>query len=92
MSYQRKLPRPFELPWGRGQITEEVTVLHEHWAPTIQLLEYEDGQKSVRFCNYSPQGRFQRLPSIWTEVDFEAFGEELAKAPKLRELFRRLLS
>ena len=90
MVRQRKLPRPFELPWGRGEITEEATILHDHWAPTIQLLEYEDGQVGVRFCNYSPQGRFQRQPAIWTEEDFASFGEELAHAPKLKGLFQRL--
>lgn len=89
---ERQLPRPFQLPWGRGQITEEISVIHDHWAPTIQLLEYEDGQVGVRFCNYSPQGRFQRQASIWTEEDFGAFGRELSQTPKLKELLGRMVT
>ena len=60
MSPERRLPRPFKLPWGKGQVVEEVSVVHEHWVPTIQLLEYDDGSLNVRFCVYSAQGRFQR--------------------------------
>ena len=88
----RKLPRSFELPWGKGQITEEVSVIHDHWSPTIQLLEYEDGQVGLRFCNYSSQGRFQRQASIWTEEDLTAFGLELDQTPKLKELLGRMFT
>ena len=73
-SPERRLPRPFKLPWGKGQVVEEASVVHDHWRPTIQLLEYEDGSLNVRFCVYSAQGRFQRQTPIWTEEDFDAFG------------------
>ena len=49
-------PRPFSFPWGGGQIVEEVFVESEHHVPTIQLLEYEDGSLSVRFCSYTHTG------------------------------------
>jgi hypothetical protein len=88
---ERKLPRPFQLPWGKGQVVEEVSIAHDHWAPTVQLLEYDDGQVGARFCNYSAGGRFQRQASIWTEEDFAAFGAELSRAPRLRELISRMV-
>ena len=89
---ERKLPRPFKLPWGRGQVVEEVSVAHEHWHPTIQLLEYEDGSLGVRFCFYSPTGRFRRSPPIWMEQDFDAFANELVDSPRLQALINRLSS
>ena len=67
-----------------------MSVVHDHWQPTIQLLEYEDGSLNVRFCVYSPEGRFQRQTPIWAEDDFPAFGDELGDAPRLRELFSRM--
>ena len=48
----RKLPRSFALPWGQGQVVEEVSVMRPHWEPTIQLLRYEDGEETLRFCYY----------------------------------------
>ena len=59
----RKLPRPFEFPWGKGQVVEEVSVLRPHWEPTIQLLRYEDGEESLRFCYYHGP-RFGRGPMM----------------------------
>lgn len=90
MKSERKLPRPFKLPWGNGQVVEEVSVAHEHWVPTIQLLEYEDGSLGVRFCFYSPTGRFRRSPAIWMEDDFDAFALALEDSPRLQSLIRRM--
>jgi len=70
----KRLPRPFHLPWGEGMVTEEVSVPREHWEPTVQLLEYADGSKTLRFCYYH-QGRFGRGPLI-------------ADAQDLRDLLR----
>jgi len=85
------LPRPFAMPWGKGQITEEVRVDHDHWSPVVQLLEYEDGSRGIRFCTYSGP-RFQRNPSLWNEGDVAAFREELKRAPKLRAMLKGLVS
>ena len=90
MPTERKLPRPFKLPWGKGMVVEEVSVAHEHWQPTMQLLEYEDGSVGVRFCFYSPSGRFRRSPAIWMEEDFDAFAEVLEEAPRLQALVQRM--
>ena len=71
MAPTRKLPRPFSFPWGGGQIVEEVFVESEHHVPTIQLLEYEDGSLSVRFCSYTHSGRFQRNPVMMSADDMK---------------------
>ena len=71
-------------------VVEEVSVAHEHWQPTMQLLEYEDGSLGVRFCFYSPTGRFRRSPAIWMEEDFDTFAEVLEEAPRLQALVQRM--
>lgn len=85
----RPLPRPFTMPWGKGQITEEVQVIREHWEPTIQLMEYEDGAKALRFCSYQG-GRFSRNPLILGEEDLPLLREELRRAPRIEELLHTL--
>ena len=37
MTTTRKLPRPFEMHWGSGQIIEEARFEGAHTAPAIQL-------------------------------------------------------
>ena len=64
----QKVPRPFQLPWGQGNITEEVSIPRPHWEPTIQLLEFEDGSEVLRFCYYR-NGRFGRGPLILSSQD-----------------------
>ena len=71
-------------------MVEEVSVTHEHWVPTIQLLECEGGSLGVRFCFYSPTGRFRRSPPIWMEEDFDAFAHELEGLPRLQSLIQRM--
>ena len=67
-----------------------MSVAHEHWVSTIQLLEYDDGSLGVRFCFYSPTGRFRRSPPIWMEDDFDAFAHELKGSPRLQSLIQRM--
>ena len=86
----RPLPRPFAMPWGDGQIVEEVSVVRPHWEPTIQLMEYDDGSRALRFCYY--QGpRFGRGPMIVEEEALEEFVQALAGAPRIKNLLRRLV-
>ncbi len=85
-SSQRKLPRPFQLPWGKGVVAEEVSVTRPHWEPTIQLLEYEDGSRALRFCYYHGP-RFGRGPMILDAediVEMKVAAEQ--DAPRIREL------
>ncbi|MBM4406284.1 MAG: hypothetical protein FJ039_08920 [Chloroflexi bacterium] len=89
MAKERKLPRPFAMPWGKGNITEEVQVIRDHWEPAIQLMEYEDGSKSLRFCFYT-KGRFNRNPMMLGEEDLDEMAAELKSAPKIKAMLKRL--
>lgn len=96
MKASRELPRPFAMHWGSGQIVEEATCSSEHKQPSIQLMEYTDGEAaggwSVRFCYYSPQGRFQRGPMMIDEGDVQGLRESLQSAPRLRQILSDLLT
>jgi hypothetical protein len=83
------LPRPFSFHFGKGMITEEVRVTSPYHEPTIQLLEFEQGPRSIRFCAYR-HGMFQRMPLLVGEEDIAELGAELKKAPKLRSLLKNL--
>ncbi len=91
MKYARTLPRPFALHWGSGHIMEEATYAGQHHEPSLQLLEFDDGSLSVRFCYYDHAGRFQRSPLI---VSNEVAGlkKALVGAPRLRALLREMVS
>jgi len=88
----RELPRPFTMPWGRGEIVEEVTAVGEWHEPSIQLLRYEDGSESIRFCHYDHRGRFQRSPLIVNRALLTQLGRGLASSPRLRAHLGRLLA
>ena len=87
----RKLPRPFEMHWGKGQIVEEASCIGQFHEPTVQLLEYDDGAESIRFCHYDLKGRFQRSPLMISDDVIGELRDSLEQAPRLRELLRRLL-
>lgn len=91
MPPERTLPRPFSLHWGGGQIVEEATATGPHHNPAIQLLEFDDGSLSMRFCWYSHDGRFQRSPLIMGDDTIDAMRESIALNPRLTALLRRLL-
>ncbi len=86
----RAVPRSFELHWGRGQITEEATVSTRYHAPAIQLLEFEDGSRSIRFCYYDLRGRFQRSPLMVSEEMLPSLRQSLRACPRLRRFLKRL--
>jgi len=87
----RTTPRPFDLHWGRGMIAEEAAVVAEHHEPSIQLLEFEDGSQSVRFCYYDHAGRFQRSPLVVGKDEVTGMRKALTSTPKLRELLREMV-
>ena len=86
----RSTPRPFALHWGRGVIAEEATFVAEHHEPSVQLLEFEDGSESVRFCYYDHAGRFQRSPLIVAKEDMNGMRKALAEMPRLKALLREM--
>ena len=86
----RELPRRFEFHWGGGWVTEEASVRTPHHEPTIQLLEYESGEKAIRFCGYEG-ARMGRYPLVIGAGDLEALGRALRKNRKLHALMRSLV-
>lgn len=86
----RQVPRPFTLHWGKGQIVEEATAVTPYHEPAIQLLEFEDGSLSVRFCYYDLRGRFQRSPLMVGKTAIRSLRGSLRRLPRLRRLLKRL--
>jgi hypothetical protein len=95
MAGPRKVPRPFSLHWGSGQVSEEVSYLSEHKEAVIQLLDYTEGEVAggwaVRFCHYSPGGGFRRDPLIVDEADIRGLREALRQSPRLMAILRQLV-
>jgi hypothetical protein len=89
---QRELPRPFALHWGSGVIAEEATCRSEYHEPAIQLLEFDEGYVSIRFCYYDLEGRFQRSPLIVGDDSIAALRQSLKQNPKLLTLLKKLVS
>lgn len=87
----RTTPRPFDLHWGKGVIAEEATYAGEHHEPSLQLLEFEDGSLSVRFCYYDHAGRFQRSPLVVGNTEIDGLRQALGGTPRLRELMQELV-
>ena len=85
----------FNFHWGSGFVAEEAQVESPHHLPTLQLLKYTDGdaegQVSIRFCQYGPNGRFRRSPLMMSPQDIEKMRESLVAAPELRSLLARLI-
>ena len=90
-SASRRIPRDFNLHWGKGQIVEEASVEGQYHQPSIQLLEFEDGSLSVRFCYYNQHGRFQRGPLIMGEEDIGQLRDAISENQRLRALLRELV-
>jgi hypothetical protein len=92
----RRVPRPFTMHWGGGEIVEEATHTGPHHEPAIQLMEYHDGEAAgsvaVRFCYYSHDGRFQRGALMVDEDAIAGLRAALRKTPRLRTLLRRLVA
>ena len=91
----RSLPRPFSYHWGGGQIVEEAAYTGQHHEPSIQLLEYDEGEAaggwSIRFCFYSREGRFQRSPLVVGDDELDGLRAALKRTPRLRALLKRLV-
>jgi hypothetical protein len=95
MATARKIPRPFEMPWGSGEVVEEAAFTGEHHEPCIQLLQYTEGeaadQFSLRFCTYNHAGRFQRSPLMLGEEEIAGLHDALQSTPHLLAILRRLV-
>ena len=92
MSKPRDVPRPFTMPWGKGEIIEEATAVGEYHEPAIQLLRYEDGSLAIRFSHYDHRGRFQRSPLMISSRTITGLSRSLAATPRLRGLLGKLIA
>lgn len=88
-----KIPRPFNFKkLGKGEIIEETEVEYKGWAPVIQVLEFENGKKMLRFCYYVRSGELApRALSIDTD-DIDNLREEIKRKPQVRKFLQSLLS
>ena len=91
MANQSDKSRTFNLHWGSGIIAEEAAYDGEHHRPTIQLLEFEDGSISVRFCYYDRASRFQRSPLIVGDDEVAGLQNALERTPRLRSLLKQMV-
>lgn len=91
----RKVPRKFSLHFGSGLVAEEATYSGEFHEPTIQLLEFTEGEAAgtvlLRFCSYNHRGAFMRDPLLLSEADITALRTALKGTPKLHALLKRLV-
>jgi len=89
--FKRKVPRPFKLPFGKGVVLEEVSAKCPHWEPTIQVLQFEGGERALRFCVYD-NNKFARMPPILGEEEIALLGRLARRTKHLRKMLRRLSS
>jgi hypothetical protein len=91
----RKVPRKFSLHFGSGVVAEEATYSGEFHEPTIQLLDFTDGEAAgsitLRFCSYNHRGQFMRDPLLLSEADLESLREAVRQTPRIRALLQRLV-
>ncbi len=87
----RLLPRPFQFHWGSGMVIEEAFIQTPYNEPTIQLLEYDDGSLSIRFCYYKGS-QFGRGSLLMDAISIEEMREVLQDCPKLKEMLGKMLS
>ncbi len=86
----RKVPRPFDLHWGKGVIAEEASVVTRFHEPTIQLLAFDDGSRPLRFCAYH-DSYFARMPLVVSEEHIRALAKEVKRNPQIRRLLKKLV-
>ncbi len=90
-SESRELPRPFKMHWGGGMIVEEVSIKCEYHEPCIQLLKFDEGYETIRFCYYDLKGRFQRSPMMIGSGEMKRLAKEFKNAPRLKMLLGNLI-
>ena len=90
MASVRRVPRKFEFHWGKGIVKEEVSVLTPYHEPTIQLLQYDTGERALRFCVYHGR-QFSRVPMIIDEQTLGRLGAEVRKNRSLHRLLKKLV-
>jgi len=85
----RKIPRPFKMPFGNGMVVKEVSITSQYHEPTVQLLQFDNGDRVIRFCSYN-KGRFSRAPLMIDEKDLRKLGSAIKKEKEISKLISRL--
>ena len=88
---KRKLPRPFKMPWGKGDIVKEAGFSSEHHEPTVQLMKFKDGNYVVRFAHYNHKGAFQRSPLMISAKELKNIKKSLQQASTLKKLLSLMI-
>ena len=82
--------RRFQLHWGGGWIAEEARSKTHYHEPSIQLLLFDSGQKSLRFCYYH-DGFYQGGPLILGENHLAGLRKEIRKNKSIHRLLKKLV-
>jgi len=82
--------RRFKLHWGGGWITEEARSKTQYHEPSIQLLVFDSGERSIRFCYYH-DGAFQGGPLIVSESHLAGLRREIRRNKAIHALLKRLV-
>ena len=77
------------MPWGKGMVVEEAYVISKYHEPTIQLLQFNNGDKVIRFCSYN-KGKFSRAPLMIDEKDLRRLGKVTLKKKELWKIISKL--
>ncbi len=85
----RMIPRPFKMPFGNGMVVEEASITSRYHEPTVQLLQFDNGNRAIRFCSYN-KGRFSRSPLMIDEKDMRKLGSAIKKEKEISDLISRL--
>ena len=92
MSMQKKKfrKRKFQLHWGGGWITEEARSRTQYHEPSIQLLSFDSGERSIRFCYYH-DGFYQGGPLILGESHLAGLRREIRKNKSIHAFLKKLI-
>ena len=92
---KRALPRPFSFEWGKGHVIEEASVkvqLNKHsWEPAVQLLRFDDGSETLRFCVFHGK-QFSRMPLLISPDELSALMDVASKQLGLRKILQKTLA
>ena len=89
---KRLIPRPFSFEWGKGQVVDEASIkvqMSRHsWEPAIQLLRFEDGSETLRFCVFHGR-QFSRMPLLIRSDELAVLFGEASKHPIIRAQLKK---
>ncbi len=81
---KRILPRPFSFHFGKGMVIDEVSIHTPYHEPTIQLLQFDSGEKTLRFCVYHGK-TFSRVPLLIDVKDWKKLLTAARQSPEIKK-------